>query len=410
MPARSLNTSLPCSAKPRLTAFSGLKALAVIGIIACHMGALPGWDLCARMVEVLFLVSGFCMAYNHFCPSDTPTFQPSDNTQTAAENTSNASAEAHNTASRTTAPTALNTSSRNTSHHTASFGCNNPAINTAALSAVAYPSGWQIVKAKLPRLYPVHFATFLLQLFFVPAWSSQTIGFILSFGLLNLTLQHAWFQSTQFMFNNVSWFLSALLFCYFITPALSRAAARAKAARRLFLFFALLVAIRLYIEYMRSSYPSYIRLDLHANPLVQALNYSLGFIAGVFFLSPSPLNAVLRQRLSFAAATLLETLFAGLYLAACYSLGGTAYRLFFVLLALPVIYVLAFGRGALSRIISAKPLLWFETVNLEIFMFHSFILYHFPVNADNPWYYAEFAAITLAAAAGFHLLFRRRTK
>ena len=59
-------------------------------------------------------------------------------------------------------------------------------------------------------------------------------------------------------------------------------AARAKAARRLFLFFALLVAIRLYIEYMRSSYPSYIRLDLHANPLVQALNYSLGFIAGVF--------------------------------------------------------------------------------------------------------------------------------
>lgn len=155
MPARSLNTSLPCSAKPRLTAFSGLKALAVIGIIACHMGALPGWDLCARMVEVLFLVSGFCMAYNHFCPSDTP---------------------------------------------------------------AARPSGWQIVKAKLPRLYPVHFATFLLQLFFVPAWSSQTIGFILSFGLLNLTLQHAWFQSTQFMFNNVSWFLSALLFCYFITP------------------------------------------------------------------------------------------------------------------------------------------------------------------------------------------------
>ena len=319
MPARSLNTSLPCSAKPRLTAFSGLKALAVIGIIACHMGALPGWDLCARMVEVLFLVSGFCMAYNHFCPSDTP---------------------------------------------------------------AARPSGWQIVKAKLPRLYPVHFTTFLLQLFFVPAWSSQTIGFILSFGLLNLTLQHAWFQSTQFMFNNVSWFLSALLFCYFITPALSRAAARAKAARRLFLFFALLVSIRLYIEYMRSSYPSYIRLDLHANPLVQALNYSLGFIAGVFFLSPSPLNAVLRQRLSFAAATLLETLFAGLYLAACYSLGGTAYRLFFVLLALPVIYVLAFGRGALSRIISAKPLLWLETVNLEIFMFHSFILYHFPVNAD----------------------------
>lgn len=103
MPARSLNTSLPCSAKPRLTAFSGLKALAVIGIIACHMGALPGWDLCARMVEVLFLVSGFCMAYNHFCPSDTP---------------------------------------------------------------AASPSGWQIVKAKLPRLYPVHFTTFLLQLFF----------------------------------------------------------------------------------------------------------------------------------------------------------------------------------------------------------------------------------------------------
>lgn len=346
MPARSLNTSLPCSAKPRLTAFSGLKALAVIGIIACHMGALPGWDLCARMVEVLFwfpdsvwLITIFAQAIPR---------QPAL------------------PAGRLSKPNCPASTPSTLLHSCCSCFCAGLVLPNHRVHLVLRAAEPDIAA----RLVPKH-AVYVQQCIVV------------------------FKRSAVLLFHHPRHF--------------PRRRARQSRPPPVSVF-ALLVAIRLYIEYMRSSYPSYIRLDLHANPLVQALNYSLGFIAGVFFLSPSPLNAVLRQRLSFAAATLLETLFAGLYLAACYSLGGTAYRLFFVLLALPVIYVLAFGRGALSRIISAKPLLWLETVNLEIFMFHSFILYHFPVNADNPWYYAEFAAITLAAAAGFHLLFRRRTQ
>ena len=330
----------PLSEKPRLKALSGVKILAVIGIIACHTGVLPQWDLCARMVEILFLLSGFCMAYNHygdgFCGS---------------------------------------------------FG-----------------EGWHIVRRKLPRFYPAHLATFLLQVFFVATWAAKPLSFILSFGALNLALLQAWFPKTQFMFNNVAWFLSALVFCYFVTPALAAAVKRAEERRRLGLMFLLLTAIRLYIEYMCNAFPREIWLNLHTNPLVQSLNYSLGFLAGAAFLRETTLNDILQKRLSAAWATLPEILFTGVYLAACYALAGVAYRLFFVLLGLPVIYIFAGGRGYVSRLISAKPAVWLAGYSLEIFMFHSFILYHYPVNPADGWYFVKFGAMVLAAAVGFRLL------
>ncbi len=327
--------------KPRLNAFSGIKVLAVAGIIACHAGLFPGWDLCARMVEVLFLVSGFCMAYNYY--------------------------------EKTTEPTLA--------------------------------AGVEIVKGKLPRLYSIHLATFLLQLFFVATWAQKPLEYIFSVGLLNLSLQHAWFPATQFTFNNVSWFLSALIFCYFITPTLTGAARTANARHRLGALFLLIAAIRFYLEYMERNHPALIPLDLHANPLIQSLNYSLGFIAGVWFINASNANAILNKRLSAAAISWLEFLFVALYLAACYTLADTAYRLFFILLALPPLYLLAFNRGVLSRTLAAQPLRWLETITLEVFMFHSFILYHYPVNRLDPWYDVKFAAITLAAAAVWHFAY-----
>ena len=36
-------------------------------------------------------------------------------------------------------------------------------------------------------------------------------------------------------------------------------------------------------------------------------------------------------------------------------------------------------------------------------MFHSFILYHYPVNPADGWYFVKFGAIVLAAAIGFRL-------
>lgn len=336
-----MNKIAPISPQPRLKALNGIKVLAVAGIIIGHMGYYGSWDICARMVEILFILSGFCMAYNHY--------------QTNQE-------EAQN--------------------------------------------GWQIIKKKLPKFYPIHITTFLLQLFFVPTWANKSLEFILIFGTLNLSLQQAWFQKTQFMFNNVSWFLSSLIFCYFITPSLKKLCKSFTEKGKLWLVFLSVIMIRTYLEYAVNQYPRELSLDLHTNPLIQGLNYTLGYIAGIYYSKDSLINKILREQSSQFQISLIEILCLGVYISSCYSIGTDGYRIFYVILGLPIIYILGFGKGYISRLLSIKPFSLLEKITLEVFMLHSFILYHYPAIKGDIAYDIKFTAITLGSAISFKILWK----
>ncbi len=328
-----------------LKPLNGLKALAVIGIVFGHMNFGGSWDMCARMVEILFILSGFCMAYNHYQDS----------------------------------------------------------------AKKPEKTGWEIIKSKLPKFYPVHVTTFLLQVLFVPTWAMKSMGFILVFGTLNLSLQQAWFQKTQFMFNNVSWFLSSLIFCYFITPSLKKLCRYSEEKGKLWLCFLSLLGIRIYLEYTILNYPTYVFMDLHTNPIIQSLNYALGFITGIYFIRPTHINRYLSTQRDRLQMSVLECVFIGVYASFCYSFGVELYRIFYVVLALPIIYLLGFGNGLISRLLSIKPLMWFEKINLELFMFHSFILYHLPVESGNIGYYVKFWLISIMVALGFKMIWNKTT-
>ena len=328
-----------------LKPLNGLKALAVIGIVFGHMNFGGSWDMCARMVEILFILSGFCMAYNHYQDS----------------------------------------------------------------AKKPEKTGWEIIKSKLPKFYPVHVTTFLLQVLFVPTWAMKSMGFILVFGTLNLSLQQAWFQKTQFMFNNVSWFLSSLIFCYFITPSLKKLCRYSEEKGKLWLCFLSLLGIRIYLEYTILNYPTYVFMDLHTNPIIQSLNYTLGFITGIYFIRPTHINRYLSTQSDRSEMSVLECVFIGVYASFCYSFGVELYRIFYVVLALPIIYLLGFGNGLISRLLSIKPLMWFEKINLELFMFHSFILYHLPVESGNIGYYVKFWLISIMVALGFKMIWNKTT-
>ncbi len=342
-PTAHLNLSSPTPRRSILKPFNGLKALAVIGIIFGHMGLGGNWDICARMVEVLFILSGFCMAYNHY----------------------------------------------------------------QAIKKTPEKTGWEIVKSKLPKFYPVHVTTFLLQAIFVPTWAMKSMNFILVFGALNLSLQQAWFQKTQFMFNNVSWFLSSLIFCYFITPGLRKVSRYSEEKGKLWLCFLSILGIRIYLEYTILHYPTYVFMDLHTNPIIQSLNYALGYIGGIYFIRPTHINHYLSTQSDKLQMSIMECVFIGVYASFCYSFGVELYRIFYVVLALPILYLLGYGNGLISRLLSIKPLMWFEKINLELFMFHSFILYHFPVESGNIWYYVKFWIISIMVAIGFKMIWNK---
>ena len=331
------------SANPRIKSFNGLKVIAVLLIIICHLGLLARFNFCHRMVEVLFVLSGFCMAYNHYMD-------------------------------------------------------NSP--NTII-------TGFEIIKQKLPRFYPLHVLTFMLQALFVSTWSQKSLEYLCSVGLLNLTLQQAWFSALQFSYNNVSWFLSALIFCYFITPCLRELGHVSQARHRLLTLFLGVICIRFYMEYMRENHSRQIWYDLHANPLIQGLNYTLGYISGIVYISSNKINSLLKEKLSSPETTLLEVLFIGLYLTCCYTLKDDMYRVFFVILSILPIYILALDKGIISHLLSGKILTFLSTITLEIFMFHSFILYHYPHQYGNTIYYLTFGTLVLSTSALYHIIWKK---
>ncbi len=316
-----------------LTSLSGLKLIAVIGILACHTSLIPAFDACARMVEVLFVISGFLMAYNY------------QNKETK---------------------------------------------DFTALT---------ILKRKLKKLFPIHLITFLLQLFFVGYWAEKTLNFKFTIGILNLSFMHAWFKSTEFSFNNVSWFLSALLFCYIITPTLKSVLKKHSPL----LIFTLITSTRFYLEYTINTEPRSISLDLHCNPFIQSLNYSLGYIVGTFFTSTNPLNTMFKEKLKFFEHSLLEILIYTLYILCCIKLDNF-YRIFFILLALPLVYLSAHNQGIISKFLSLSFIQKSSTLTLELFMFHSFILYHFPTDKNNPLTYLTFMLLTIAVSLIYRLI------
>lgn len=320
--------------KEYLPIFSLLKLIAVIGILCCHSDLIPDWDACARMVEILFITSGFLMAYNHY---------------------------------------------NDKKHQT----------------------GWQIICRKLPRFYPIHIFAFLLQALFVTTWASKPLSYFLSVGILNLSLQQAWFVGTEFSYNNVSWFLSALLFCYAVTPVLKRIITTAECKKFGLLYvFAAVCAIRLYIDYLAINAARFAPIDLHCNPFVQMLNYSLGYITAVFTMRPYILNSTL-QKTNSIQLSVLQTLTLIVYLLCCQRFVEYP-RPFFIFLALPLVYMLSFNCGLYKYIGQLSVIRYLSGLTLEIFMLHSFILYHLPTSWGNPLSYLRFFAVTLIAAILYH--------
>ena len=319
---------------------SFLKLGAVLGILACHTGMIDAFDACARMVEILFLVSGFLMAYNHHQEKQTST-------------------------------------------------------------------GWQIVVHKLPRFYPIHVLCFLLQLFFVATWTYKPLSYHLSVGVLNLSLLQAWFIGTEFSYNNVSWYLSALVFAYAMTPVLKKIIQsqenKSYGLLKVFLGFAL---TRLYLEYFSHHASRFAPIDLHCNPLVQTLNYSLGYVLGVLYQRKNIFNKALQQDVSANYITVAQFLITVFYILICICFYDFS-RFFFILAALPVIYMFAINRGLFKWLSSLKAIRFFENMTLEIFMLHSFILYKIPTDNSEPLSYVKFFIVTIIAATICHLTFQK---
>lgn len=296
--------------RPYLDSLGGIKALALIAIYYWHSPLPnPAVDLGARGCELFFVVSGFLTAYNYFYKEMPATWKE---------------------------------------------------------------SFLQVLK-KVVKFWPLHFLAFLLVLYYKPASFFANKMYILD-AICNLSLVQAWFSAgrIRFSYNGATWFLSALAFCWFMTPLLLKLPKKVKSGT---LAFLVIFALRFMAEYWRGTFPAYFGINYHTYPLVRLVDYSLGIaICPLFIYLKERSEAISGKLVKFS---LLELLAMGGMLFSLIHYQKVWNRAGFVLMFCGFILVMAFNNGIISKLLYTYPFKLFSKIQLEFFILHQAVLFSF---------------------------------
>lgn len=165
------------------------------------------------------------------------------------------------------------------------------------------------LRSKLVRIYPLYFICIFIALAAVGSKRFHDLRILWDF-ICNIFLLQAWgtgAERLQFSINGPTWFLSTLLFCYFIAPLLLTVLRR---ARTVLWPFAVFFVLMYGIQFLRVKYPGdYFELDLYTNPLFRMLEFGLAMCAYPLFvkvLAWWTLRGTAARR--FAVATVAEVM------------------------------------------------------------------------------------------------------
>lgn len=309
--------------KKRIGSLDGLKAIMMLMIFCWHtppnpaspLGE-PASDLGARACEVLFVASGFLIGYRHY-----------------------------------------------------------DRLITASLKRT-----WDYVSAKVARVWPVHFIAFLIISVYL-AYSDPRAFFSLSTAwkaVVNLCLLQAW-SSDPFSFNSVAWFISALLFCWIMTPLMMSVLKRSRYA--IAAWFAGCAVLRIALELGCENGAGVPSVDFHTFPVIRCMEFFMGMLMVPAY------NALKRaierepagERHSrsvriMAGMTAAEILVSSCYIFLMYRMEGVWIRGYYVMAACVLVLTYALNAGALSRFLSMKVFAQFAVIQMEFYLFHQVVI------------------------------------
>lgn len=188
---------------------------------------------------------------------------------------------------------------------------------------------------------------------------------------LNGLLIQAWSPSTQvsFSFNGASWYLSALMFCYFISPFLLSISKKIKISVVLFL---IVLLSRCIIEYTINSNPDfYTGLNIHTSPIIRSMEYFLGMLMVSVFMYCREHFA---RKINFFVASLIEIAYLFLLIYLIIYKDGVWLRGQFVALMCLAVFIFSFDKGFVSKLLSNKLLRVFSGIQFEFFILHQAVI------------------------------------
>ena len=220
------------------------------------------------------------------------------------------------------------------------------------------------LKKKLQCIYPLHALTFIICLFLF----NKKFDFIPA--IFNILLLQSWTvdKNIFFGYNGISWFISSLLFCYFLAPLLMNFI-QVNNIKKMVMLVLCVAIFRIFIEFLPST-TNYDLWDInyHINPVIRSLEFFIGMLILPFFVYLKNIFNI-RKKLLFSFLELFYIILLLEILQHTNFIRGAYIPLIFIL-----VLIFSLDKGYISEILSAKIFTIISNVELEFFMFHQIVI------------------------------------
>ena len=248
---------------------------------------------------------------------------------------------------------------------------------------------------KIRKLYPLHLIMMAAALLFVlkGLLAQPSARGVLSCAaqlVISIFLLQTWIPSSRFWFclNGVAWYLSVQAFLYAIFPWLLAVLKKADARRLRCIAAAIFCAQCLFslVIWKAGLSGNAVFYLTYLCPLFRAGDFAISCCMGCLYRSRK------EERTPYGACSLLE-LAAVLFSGGCFFiaagqvgvLGATAFRynVLFTPSAVLLVWLLAIGKGMISRLLSAKPFLWLAGLSPYGFLTHQVLIRYMDLAANK---------------------------
>lgn len=248
---------------------------------------------------------------------------------------------------------------------------------------------YEYVVNKLRKNYPLYFVTTI----FTISYSQLAIGVLKpSFldakeGMIqlfkNLLLIQSWFPEKYFSYNGVGWFLSTIMFLYFLNIPLLSCATKIKRLQNNKLIFSIIFAVTFmavvaYCYVLRDTNKEYTQYVL---PIARVGEYIMGICLG-YIVQLTKKNLYIQNKIIFTGAEVLALL---MWIYSMY-MPMEEWQLRIVHWIIPnciLLIVFAYGRGYISEIFSIRLLKHLGDISFGCYLVHSIILRIYKMNIAN---------------------------
>lgn len=239
---------------------------------------------------------------------------------------------------------------------------------------------------KIKKLYLLHVIMTIACLpfeLYAARLKSIAIWYLFRNLLLNLTFLQAWVpvKSVYFSFNGVSWYLSALIFCYFIFPFFYALCVKTKQNTRVILLICF-ICMMLGMGAASVNFPLFSDWFTSVCPFFRLLDFIVGCSLGRAYINHKSRN--FSDKKDKMMITILEivsiiVVVLGLVLHAFYGGAWWSEDVLFLPGSCLMVYVLSLDSGYISYFIKNKVFLFMGSISAYTYLFHQVIIRYIQV-------------------------------